>query len=42
MEAEQATIKLQATQAEFAKARERHDQAYRDLKRAHEVVQESN
>jgi chromosome segregation ATPase len=40
-EAEKATTQLQEAQAEFGKARERHDQTYKDLKRAHDASQES-
>ena len=42
IEAEKATKLLQGAQAEFAMARERHDQAYQNLKRAHDAFQESN
>ena len=41
-QADQAAKELQDAQAEFTKARERHDQDYRDLKRAHDALQESN
>jgi peptidoglycan hydrolase CwlO-like protein len=40
-QAERSAKELQEAQAEFTKARERHDQAYQDLKRAHEALQES-
>ena len=41
-QADQAAKQLQDAQEELAKARERHDQAYQDLKRAHDALQESN
>ena len=40
-EAEKATKQLQEAQTEVVKTRERHDQTYQDLKRAHDAVQES-
>ncbi|MEO8157374.1 MAG: hypothetical protein ABI648_06225 [Betaproteobacteria bacterium] len=39
--ADQTAKQLQDAQAEFAAARERHDQAYQELKRAHDALQES-
>ncbi|HKB81838.1 MAG TPA: hypothetical protein VKD04_01385 [Burkholderiales bacterium] len=41
-QAEQSAKELQEAQAEFTASRERHDQAYQDLKRAHDALQESN
>ena len=41
-QADQTAKELQDAQAEFTKERERHDQAYQDLKRAHDAFQESN
>ncbi|MEO8165393.1 MAG: hypothetical protein ABI619_08350, partial [Betaproteobacteria bacterium] len=40
IEAEQAAKTLQDTHAEVKKWRDLHDQAYQDLRRAHEAMQE--
>ena len=40
-QAELAAKALQDAEAAFAQARGRHDQAYQDLKRAHDAMQES-
>src|SRR5258706_214141 len=41
-QAEQTAKQVQEAQAELAKARERHDQAYQELKRSHDAMRESN
>ena len=41
-EAENAAALMREVQAEFQKARERHDVAYENLKRAHDALQDSN
>ena len=40
--ADKTTKQLQDAQADLAKARERHNQAYQELKRSHDAMQESN
>ena len=41
-QAEQTAKQVQEAQADLAKAREWHDQAYQELKRSHDAMRESN